>query len=113
MEDCIFCKIIKKEIPSGVILENEDAVVFRDIKPKAPVHVLVVPKKHITTVNNLQKEDRELIGKLFETARQAAEELGIKEKGYKLSVNVGKGGGQEVFHLHVHLLGGWQENEDN
>ncbi len=107
MEDCIFCKIIKKEIPSGVILENEDAVVFRDIKPKAPVHVLVVPKKHITTVNNLQKEDRELIGKLFETARQAAEELGIKEKGYKLSVNVGKGGGQEVFHLHVHLLGGW------
>lgn len=113
MEDCIFCKIIKKEVPSEVILEDEDAVVFRDIKPKAPVHVLVVPKKHIATVNDFQKEDRELIGKLFETARQAAEELGIKKKGYKLSVNVGKGGGQEVFHLHVHLLGGWQENEDN
>ncbi len=104
--DCLFCKIIKKEIPSKTVLENESVIVFEDINPKMPVHLLVVPKKHIASVNEIKEEDKELIGELFLTAKQAAEKVGVKDKGYKLSVHVGEGGGQEIFHLHIHLLGG-------
>ncbi len=106
--DCIFCKIIDKKVPSETLLENEKVVVFRDIKPKAPVHYLVVPKKHIASLNEVKEEEKELLGELIFTAREAAEKLEIKEEGYKLVVHTGRGGGQEVFHLHVHLLGGWK-----
>ncbi len=101
---CLFCKIANKEISSEFVLENEDAVVFKDINPKASVHLLVVPKKHISTVNDIKEEDCELIGKLFLTAKEAAKEMGVVESGYNLQVNVGEGGGQEIFHLHIHLL---------
>ncbi len=105
--DCIFCKIINKEIPSEIIFEDEEVIVFKDIKPKAPVHLLIVPKKHIESINEAQEEDKKLIGKLFLVARDFAKKMGVSDSGYKLLVNVGEGGGQEVFHLHVHLMGGW------
>ncbi len=105
--DCIFCKIINKEISSEIIFEDEEVVVFKDIKPKSPVHLLIVPKKHIESINEAQEEDKELIGKLFLVARDFAKKTGVSDSGYKLLINVGEGGGQEVFHLHVHLMGGW------
>ena len=107
MTDCIFCKIIKKEIPSDVFYENPDLIVFKDIKPKAPIHYLIVPKQHIESVNHLKEENKELIGVMFLTAQKIADKLGIKDKGYKLIFNVGRGGGQIVDHLHLHILGGW------
>ncbi len=104
--DCIFCKIIKKEIPADTVLENEHAVVFKDINPKAPVHLLVVPRKHIATLNDVKENDEELAGKILLTAKEAAKKEGISESGYRLQINVGEGGGQEVFHLHIHVMGG-------
>lgn len=107
MEDCIFCKIINKEIPTDFLFENERIVAFADIKPSAPVHILIIPKKHISSVEEVGEEDKELLGELFLVAKKIAKEKGLNKNGYKLAVNVGKGGGQEVFHLHLHLLGGW------
>jgi histidine triad (HIT) family protein len=112
MEECIFCKIINGEIPSEIIHENEDFIVFKDIRPKAPVHILIVPKKHIVSINHLKEEDRELVGKLILTAKEVAGTIGLEEKGYKLVFNVGKGGGQVIDHLHLHLLGGWQTSKE-
>lgn len=108
MKNCIFCKIIDKKIPSKTLLEKEETIVFQDIEPKAPIHYLVIPKKHIASLNEVKKEEKELLGELMLTAREAAEKLGIKDDGYKLAVHTGEGGGQEVFHLHVHLMGGWK-----
>ncbi len=104
-KDCLFCKIINKEIPSDIVFENENVVVFRDIKPKAPIHLLIVPKKHIPTANDLKASDNNLLGELFTTAKEVAKIEGVKDSGYRLSINVGEGGGQEIFHLHIHLLG--------
>ncbi len=104
MEDCIFCKIVNKKISAEVLSEDEKIIVFKDIKPKAPVHYLVVPKKHIASVNEVEEKDKELIGELIFAAREAAEKAGVKEKGYKLVIHTGEGGGQEVFHLHIHLM---------
>ncbi len=105
--DCIFCKIAKKEAPADIVYENDSVIAFKNIRPSAPVHFLVIPKKHIPSVNEVKKEERELIGELFLAAQKIAQEEGLQDSGYKLAVNVGKGGGQEVFHLHIHLLGGW------
>lgn len=109
--DCIFCKIAKKELPADIIYENEDALVFKDINPKAPVHLLIIPKKHIDSINHLKKEEAILIGQLFLIAKEVAVKVGVNESGYKLIFNVGKGGGQVIDHLHLHLLGGWDKNE--
>ncbi len=105
MKDCIFCKIINKEIPSDLVFENEEIVVFKDINPKAPIHFLIVPKKHISSVDEVSKDDKNVLGELILTAKEVAKKIGISDFGYKLTINVGEGGGQEVFHLHVHLLG--------
>ncbi len=105
--DCIFCKIIKKEAPATIIYENDSVVVFENIKPATPIHLLAVPKKHIESVNHIEEEDKELIGEVFLAVHKAVEKVGIKYSGYKLTVHVGEGGGQEIFHLHVHVLGGW------
>lgn len=105
-DSCIFCKILRKEIPSTVVLETENVLVFRDIDPKAPIHLLAVPKKHIPTINDLTPEDWPLLGQIFDACRQAAQAEGIAESGYRLVANVNRDGGQEVFHIHVHLLGG-------
>ncbi|MEF3691771.1 MAG: histidine triad nucleotide-binding protein [Candidatus Moraniibacteriota bacterium] len=106
MKDCIFCKIINKEIPTEFVFEDEDLVVFNDIKPMAPIHLLFVPRKHIVSIAHLEDGDRELISKMIFKAGEIARDLNISEKGYKLMFHVGKHGGQEVPHLHLHLLGG-------
>lgn len=106
MEDCIFCKIIRREIPSDIVYEDEEIIAFKDINPIAPIHILVVPKKHISSLVELEKEDEILIGKIYTVINKIAEEQGVKEKGYRVIVNCGKDGGQEVGHLHFHLLAG-------
>ena len=111
MEDCLFCKIIKGEIPSTKVYEDEDILAFEDINPAAPIHTLVIPKKHITSLANLEKEDEKSIGKIYGVINKIAEEKGVKEKGYRVIVNCGKDGGQEVMHLHFHLLAGKQLGE--
>ncbi len=104
MKNCIFCKIINKEIPADVVFENNKVIVFKDINPKSPIHLLIVPKKHIPSINDIEEKDIQIIGELFFIAKKVAEEVGVNNKGYKLVINVGEGGGQEVFHIHLHLL---------
>jgi len=106
--DCIFCSIIEKKAPAEIIYEDESSIVIKNIRPLAPIHLLVIPRKHIPSVNDIREADKDLVGGLFLSAQKATEKINIKEIGYKLAVNVGKGGGQEIDHLHIHLLGGWQ-----
>ncbi|HNB41235.1 MAG TPA: histidine triad nucleotide-binding protein [Anaerolineales bacterium] len=106
MSDCIFCKIIKGEIPSTNVYKDEFVTAFRDINPAAPTHILIVPNKHIDSVNMLIPDDEPLIGKMFSIAKQLANKEGIAESGYRLLVNTGEEAGQTVFHIHLHLLGG-------
>ena len=102
----IFCKIIRKEIPSQIVMENEDWIAFHDIHPKAPVHVLIVPRKHIAGVADLEAEDVELAGRLLLATRLVAEKMGIAQSGFRVIISHGEHGGQEVPHLHLHVLGG-------
>ncbi|BFH67696.1 MAG: histidine triad nucleotide-binding protein [Paenibacillus dendritiformis] len=104
--DCIFCKIIEGTIPSKKVLENDHVVAFHDITPQAPVHILIIPKKHIATMNDVQAEDAVLMGEIHLAAQQIARDMGIADSGYRLINNCGKDSGQVVFHLHYHLLGG-------
>ncbi len=106
MSDCIFCMIAEKKIPSKIVHEDDRAVVFEDINPQAPVHVLVIPRKHVASVSELNETDAGLLGHLMLTGAAVAKQKGIAESGYRLVANTGKNGGQTVFHLHFHLLGG-------
>ena len=106
MADCLFCKIINKEINSDILFEDDDVLAFRDINPQAPTHILIVPKKHISTINDLQQEDKVLTGKIILTAQSLAKQESIDENGYRLVFNCNNDGGQEVYHIHLHLLGG-------
>jgi histidine triad (HIT) family protein len=106
MTDCIFCRIITGEAPGEIVYADEQATAFRDIHPVGPVHILIIPNKHIASVNDLQPEDEPLMGHLFTVARQLAQEQGIDRSGYRLIVNTGPNSGQAVFHLHLHLIGG-------
>jgi histidine triad (HIT) family protein len=106
MEDCIFCKIAKKEIPAKIVYEDQRLLAFDDIEPKAPVHVLIIPKKHISSVAELKTEDRELVGEIFMIAPKIADMKGIAKSGYRILANKGKDAGQTVEHIHFHLLGG-------
>lgn len=108
MSETIFSKIIKHELPADVVYEDDQIMAFRDINPQAPVHVLVVPKVEIATVNDIKPEQAELIGKLVLTAQKIATDAGIAEDGYRLVFNCNRHGCQEVFHLHLHLIGGRQ-----
>lgn len=99
---CLFCKIAKKEIPSEIVYEDEKVVVFKDINPQAPIHLLIIPKKHIPSVDHIEIEDKSLMGELILTAQRIAKEKDLK--GYKLQINVGRDGGQIIDHLHLHLL---------
>lgn len=110
--DCIFDKIIAGEIPAKKVYEDDYVFAFYDIHPIAPVHILIIPKKHIESVNDVEETDIETMGHLFLAAKQIAKELGIAEKGYKLLVRTGRDGGQEVPHIHMHLLGGARLRED-
>jgi histidine triad (HIT) family protein len=104
--NCIFCKIVSGEIPSQKVYSDELVTAFRDIHPAAPTHILIVPNKHLASVNEVETEDEEMVGRLFTAARKLAEQEGVHETGYRLIVNSGPHAGQEVFHLHLHLLGG-------
>ena len=106
MADCIFCKIIRKEIPAEIVHEDERAVAFRDLHPIAPLHVLVVPREHIPTTNEVNDSNCALVGHLFDVAGQVASKAGYAESGYRLIINTNRDAGQEVFHVHMHVLGG-------
>ncbi|MGI5918586.1 MAG: histidine triad nucleotide-binding protein [Christensenellales bacterium] len=105
MENCLFCKIVRNEIPSTKVYEDDKALAFNDIDPKAPTHILIIPKKHIASVAALEDEDCELAAHIIRTARQLAAAKGL-DNGFRLVVNTGRDGGQTVNHLHFHLLGG-------
>jgi histidine triad (HIT) family protein len=104
--DCIFCKIIKGEIPGEIVYRDEQATAFRDINPAAPTHFLIVPQKHIASINDITLDDEALIGHLFTVAKHLAGQEGISTPGYRLIINTGPDAGQAVFHIHLHLLGG-------
>ena len=104
--DCIFCNIISGKVPAEMIYQDDEVVAFADINPKAPVHILIVPRKHITSVNEIEEEDQGMLGQLFVVARKVAQLQEVAQTGYKLVVNTGPDAGQIVDHLHVHLLGG-------
>lgn len=106
MDDCLFCKIVAREIPARIAYEDADTMAFEDIDPKAPVHLLVVPKKHVPTLNELAPEDDALAGKLLRVAASLAKERGIAERGWRAAVNVNRDAHQLVFHVHLHVLGG-------
>lgn len=105
-EDCIFCKIVKKQIPCEMLYEDDKVIVFKDISPQAPVHAIIIPKEHIDDLNCLNKESSSIIGHIFIVAKEMAESLGIAESGYRIVSNCGEQGGQTVQHVHFHLLGG-------
>ena len=105
-KDCLFCKIIGGEVPADVVYENETLIAFRDINPKAPTHVLLIPRRHIATMNDLQESDVSVAGELFTTAAKIAADEGLAEDGYRVVMNCNEAAGQSVFHIHLHLLGG-------
>ena len=107
-KDCIFCQIISGERPSDFLYQDESLVVFKDIFPHAPVHLLIVPRRHIRSVNDIQEGEKEILSQMILMGKQMAGEQGIDQKGYKLLFNVERGGGQVIFHLHLHLVGGWE-----
>ncbi|MBI3755745.1 MAG: histidine triad nucleotide-binding protein [Deltaproteobacteria bacterium] len=104
MMDCIFCKITKKEIPSSAVLENDSLIAVKDINPQAPVHILIIPKKHYSTL--LECKDKGLFGDMLSMANEIAKKLGVEKKGFRVTVNTNNEGGQTMFHLHMHLLAG-------
>ena len=108
MEDCIFCKIIKKEIPASTVYEDERIVAFNDIHPQAPVHILLIPKEHYASLNDIPEEKKDILNHLLLKAREIAREKEIAEKGYRIVINTARESGQEVLHIHFHLLGGRQ-----
>lgn len=110
MADCVFCKIIEKEIPAEILYDDDKLIAFKDIKPSAPVHYLIVPKEHVQSIAHLEGNHREVLASLIYLAKDLAKESGLS--GYKLVFNVGREGGQIIDHLHLHLLGGWNNKKD-
>ena len=105
-EDCLFCKIIAGELPSNKVYSDDEVYAFHDISPAAPVHVLLIPKKHMSAVNDADTESQALLGNLLLKANDIAAQLGLADDGFRYVINTGKNGGQTVFHLHLHILGG-------
>ena len=106
MDSCLFCKIEKNEIPATKVYDGDGVFAIEDINPQAPVHLLIIPKKHLSTLMDVEKEDEPLMGKIIGVGKQLAQEKGLEESGHRLVVNCGAGAGQSVFHIHFHLLGG-------
>ena len=106
MQDCIFCKIAKHELPAKILYEDDQVIAFNDIDPKAPTHLLVIPKRHITTLNDLEEGDEALVGRLKVSAAKLAKELGFGEAGYRVVMNCNEDGGQTMWHIHMHVLAG-------
>lgn len=105
---CLFCRISAGETSTEFLFENDSLVVFKDIRPAAPVHLLIVPKKHIRSINDLQDADQAILSEMLMKARDMAAQSGVDKSGYRLFINVERGGGQVIFHLHLHLIGGWR-----
>ena len=105
-EDCLFCKVLSGDIPADIIYESDDAVAFRDINPQAPTHVLIIPRRHIATINDLEPGDETVVGNLYFVAKSIAADEGLSEEGYRVVMNCNRAAGQTVFHLHLHLVGG-------
>jgi histidine triad (HIT) family protein len=105
--NCTFCQIIRGEKPAEIVYQDDALIVFKDIYPHAPVHLLIVPKKHIRSLNDLTEQDQGIVSKMIWTAKEMARKQGISGTGYKILFNVERGGGQVIFHLHMHLIGGW------
>ncbi len=103
---CIFCKIVKGEIPARIVYEDDLVMAFHDINPQAPIHILIIPKEHIPTVNELEENHKELIGHIFLVAKKIAKDLEVAESGYRILVNCNRDGGQEIYHLHYHFFAG-------
>lgn len=106
MTDCLFCKIAEKQVPAKIVYQDERALAFRDINPQAPTHVLVIPRQHIATIDDVQSDQEAELGHLFRVASKVAAQEGLGERGYRTVMNCGQEAGQSVFHLHLHLLGG-------
>ncbi len=107
--DCLFCKIAQGWTETAFLYENDNLVVFRDINPHAPVHLLIVPRRHIRSINDLTDHDDAILAEMIQTAKNMAKQENVNESGYKLLFNVERGGGQVIFHLHLHLIGGWRK----
>jgi histidine triad (HIT) family protein len=106
MSDCIFCKIVSKDIDATVVHETDDVLAFEDLNPQAPCHVLVIPKHHIATINDVEASHEAMLGKLYPAAKEVAKIKGVADSGYRTVMNCGEGAGQSVFHLHMHVIGG-------
>ncbi|MFQ6069262.1 MAG: histidine triad nucleotide-binding protein [Candidatus Aminicenantales bacterium] len=106
MQNCLFCKMVKREIPTKVVFENERLLAFEDINPQAPVHILLIPKGHFDSLKEIPEEKKDILAEILLQARKIAEEKGISENGFRIVLNTGKDSGQAVFHIHFHLLGG-------
>jgi histidine triad (HIT) family protein len=106
MSKCLFCRIVEGEIPAEVVFKDDKAVAFEDINPQAPIHIIIIPRKHIPTLLDLEEEDQELMGYLYMVANKIAADKNLTETGYRLVVNCKRDAGQEVFHIHIHMLGG-------
>ena len=106
MSDCLFCKMIAGDIPTDIVYQDDDVFAFRDINPQAPLHVLIIPKLHITTINDLEQDHSLLVGKMFLVAKEIAEKEGVSGPGYRTVMNCNAGAGQSVYHIHLHLLAG-------
>jgi histidine triad (HIT) family protein len=106
MTDCLFCKIRDGEIPGDIVYQDDEVLAFRDVNPQAPTHVLVIPRKHIATTNDLEQADAAVVGKMMLAAKKIAADEGFANEGYRLVLNCNEGAGQTVFHIHMHLLGG-------
>lgn len=106
MQACLFCSIVEGKIPAQIVHTDEHSVAFKDINPQAPLHILIIPRKHIATLNHATPEDNPVLGHLFQVAKKLAEQFGTHESGYRTVFNVNEGAGQTVFHIHLHLLGG-------
>lgn len=106
MTDCLFCKILNGDVPADVVYESDTALAFRDINPQAPTHVLIIPREHVSTINDIEQQHESLVGSLFSAAREIAAAEGLADDGYRVVMNCNEGAGQSVFHIHLHLLGG-------
>ncbi len=106
MSDCLFCKILEGKVPAGVVYEDDNVLAFEDVNPQAPMHVLIIPRKHISTVNDLEEDDAIIIGQLYLAAKKIAVDNGVAEDGYRMVMNCNEQAGQTVFHVHLHVLAG-------
>lgn len=106
--DCLFCSIVSEKIPADIVYQDDQVVAFRDISPQAPTHILIIPRKHISTINEVEPTDQQLVGHLVLTAQKLAKDQGISESGFRLIMNCNQEGGQTVYHIHMHLMGGRQ-----